>query len=188
MVKFNNIRLCAGVKENNSWTGIFIMTSYYGIMRNMAKPPWMILFWENHLCNQMCGRYAVQIKAEEDPGANQQMLLSVVARLLQMWAVVVSNVGYGGYHVPCHRCGGLLPWPLTFECIISIVLDLPDENAMVPMGYNGPNQPKVCTHFSRLKGPKVGSDPFPPTLGRPLWGSFPANPRLSSTVFLSGLP
>lgn len=145
-------------------------------------------FWENHLWNQICGGSAVQIAAEEDPGVNQQMLLSVVARLLQMWAVVISNVGYRSYHVPCRRCGGLLPWPLTFECIISIVLDLPDENAMIPMGNNGPNQPKVWIHFSRLKGPKAGSAPFPPTLGGPLWCPFSAYPRLSSTVLLSAHP
>lgn len=42
---------------------------------------------------------------------------------------------------------------LSFECIISIVLDFSDENAVVPKGNNGANQPKVWTHFSRLKGP-----------------------------------
>lgn len=101
-------------------------------------------------------------------GCKPQMLFnrrdSCPRCLCAMWALVSSNVGFGSYHVLWHPCICLLAWPLTFECVIFIVLDSLVEKEIIPMGNTGPNQPKVWTHFSSEKVPKFGNALFLPTL------------------------
>ena len=84
-----------------------------------------------------------------------------------MWAAIRSDVAYDSYealamaalHLSAH---------LTWEHIASIVLEVSDEEAIVPIGNSRPNQPKVWTNFSSEKVPKFGNTTLLPSLNCPL--------------------
>lgn len=63
-----------------------------------------------------------------------------------MWAILSSDVAYDGYEVLAMAALHLSAH-LTWEHIVSIVLDILDENTIVPIGDIRPNQPKVWTQL-----------------------------------------